>query len=83
MLKGRWRSLYKKQTVDFSILRYFIMACIALHNICIDRSDPSQLRYRLEVELLELMEKPLFRAVDKEESNLTRMKISNWLRMDH
>ena len=29
-----------------------------------------------------IMEKPLFRAVDKKESNLIRVKISNWLLMD-
>ena len=51
----------------------------ALHNICIDRPYPCQSRWRLEVEQLELMEKPLSRAVDKEESNLVRIKISNWL----
>ena len=29
-----------------------------------------------------IMEKPLSRAVDKEESNLIGVKISNWLLMD-
>ena len=29
-----------------------------------------------------IMEKPLSRAVDKKESNLIRVKISNWLLMD-
>ena len=57
-------------------LRYIIMAFIALHNICVDRSDPCQPRRRLKVEQLELMEKPLSRAVDKKKSNLIRMKIS-------
>ena len=53
------------------------MARIALRNICIDRSESCQPRWRLEVKQMELMEKPLSRAVDKEESNLIRMKISN------
>ena len=59
------------------------MACIALHSICINRSDPCQPQWRLEVEQLELTEKPLSRAVDNKESNLIRMKINNWLWMDH
>ena len=59
------------------------MACVALHNICIDRSDLCQPRWRLEVEQLELMEKSLSQAFDKEESNLIRMKISNCLCTDH
>ena len=54
-----------------------------LRFICNDRSDPCQSRWRLDVEQLELMEKPLSRAVDKEDLNLIRMKISNWLWMDH
>ena len=83
MLKGRWRFLYKKTECRLFNLRYIIMACIALHNICIDRSDPCQPRWRLEVEQLDLIEKPLSRAEDKEESSLNRMKISNWLWMDH
>ena len=41
------------------------MTCITLYNICIDRSNPCQPRWRLEVEKLELMEKSLSRAVDK------------------
>ena len=54
-----------------------------LRFICNDRSDPCQSRWRLDVEQLELMEKPLSHVVDKEDLNLIRMKISNWLWMDH
>ena len=42
MLKGRWRFLYEKTQCQLSNLRYVIMACIALHNICIGKSDPCQ-----------------------------------------
>ena len=59
------------------------MACIALHNLCIEISDPSQPRWRLEVDDLDLIRKRLRRAEDKRESNLNRLKISNWLWMDH
>ena len=36
MLKGRWRILYKKTECRRFNLHYVIIACIALHNICID-----------------------------------------------
>ena len=78
-----WRFLYKKTECRHFNLRYVIVASAALHSICIERSDPCQPSWRLEIEQLELMEKPLFRAVDKEESNLIRMKISSWVWMDH
>lgn len=35
------------------------MACIILHNICIEHNDPCEPRWRLEVNGLELFEKPL------------------------
>ena len=54
------------------------MACIALHNLCIEISDPSQPRWRLEVDDLDLIRKRLRRAEDKRDSSLNRLKISNW-----
>ena len=83
MLKGRWCFLYKKNRMPTFQLMYVVMACIALQNICIDRYDPCQPRSRLDLEQLELMEKLLSCAVDKEESNLIRLKINKSLWMDH
>ena len=37
-----WLFLYKKTECRLFNLRYVIIACIALHNICIDKSDPCQ-----------------------------------------
>ena len=59
------------------------MACIALHNLCIEISDPSQPRWRLEVDDLDLIRKRLRRVQDKRESSLNRLKISKWLWMDY
>ena len=44
MLKGRFRFLYEKTECESNNLRYVIMACIALHNICISENDPCQPR---------------------------------------
>ena len=81
MLKGRWRILFKN--TELFNLRYIVMACIALHNLCIEISDPCQPRWRLEVDDLDLIRKRLRRGEDKREASLNRLKISNWLWMDH
>ena len=81
MLKGRWRILFKN--TELFNLRYIVMACIALHNLCIEISDPCQPRWRLEVDDLDLIRKRLRRVEDKREASLNRLKISNWLWMDH
>jgi hypothetical protein len=83
MLKGRWRFLYKKTEARPENLRYIIMACIALHNVCIAENDPCQPRWQLEVQHLDLIRGSLVRQENKVKSNLNRMKISNWLWMDH
>lgn len=40
ILKGRWRCLYKPLEEKTSRVPTTIMACCALHNICIDVGDP-------------------------------------------
>lgn len=54
MLKSRWRILYKKTEMKSLNLKYIIMACAMLHNICILRNDPCNRRWLLTVEKLEL-----------------------------
>ena len=49
MLKGGWRFLYKKTEAQTEYLRYIIMACIALYNLCIAENDPCKPRCQLEV----------------------------------
>lgn len=83
MLKGRWRILFKQTECRLFNLRYITMACIALHNLCISVSDPCKPRWKLKVKDLGLMKKHLIRNENTKESNLNRMKISNWLWMDH
>ena len=58
------------------------MACIALHNLCIELADSCQPRWKLEVQELALIGKQLHREENMKESALNRMKISNWLWMD-
>ena len=84
MLKGRWLILFKKIECQLFNLRYIAMACITLHNLCIEIcTDPCQPRWSLEVDDLNLIRKRLRRPEDKRESSLNRLKISNWLWMDH
>ena len=83
MLKGRFRFLYKKAECQPNNLRYVIMACIALHNICISENDPCLPQWQLEVDQLDLIRGILIRQEHKEQSNLNRMKTSNWMWMEH
>ena len=83
MLEDQWRILYKKTDMRNFNLRYVVMECIKLHNLCIEHNDPCKPRWRLEVNDLKLSEKLLKRNVDINESNLNRTKISNWLWMNH
>ena len=38
-LKGQWRVLYRRNECNHKNVRTVTMACIVLHNICIDRGD--------------------------------------------
>ena len=82
MLKERWHILFKTTEFQLFNLRYILMACIALLNLCIEISDPCQPRWRLKVNDLDLIRKRLHRAEDKREPSLNRLQMSNWLWMD-
>ena len=60
-------------------LKYIIMACIMLHNLCIDHNDPCEPRWRLEVLQLGLVKRRGSWSENKEMSDLNRMKICNRL----
>ncbi len=80
MLKGRWRFLFKQTECRMFNLKYIIMVCIMLHNICIAQNDPCEPRWRLTVKNLSLINKNLSkRGEDKNSSDLNRLKVSNWL----
>ena len=38
-LKGRWRALYRKYAASQEFFEINILACIVLHNICIEKGD--------------------------------------------
>ena len=83
MLKGDWRILFKRIECRLFNLRYIILACIALHSLCISVSDTYKPRWKLHIQDLGLIKKRIIRNESNVESNLNRMKISNWLWMDH
>ena len=83
MLKGRWHFLYKKTEAQPENLCYIIMACIAIHNLCIAENDPCKPPWQLEVHELDLIRGSLIREESKVKSNLNWMKILNWLWMNH
>ena len=79
MLKGRFRIIYKKAECRRHNVKAVIMACIALHNLCIVRSDPCLPRWQLRVERLNLIRKPTKRTQDRQLSQEIRAKITRWL----
>ena len=83
MLKGRWRFLLKETECRPNNIRYIIMACIALHNVCIDEDDPCEPRWQLEVDDLALIRTRITRTENRDMSDLNRLKISNWLWLNH
>ena len=87
MLKGRWCNRYKKAEAQPENLRYIIMACIALHNLCIAENDPCKPRWQLEVHERDLIRTSLIREDSKVKSNLNQMnflnRMKNWLWMNH
>ena len=83
MFKGRWRILFRHTECRLFNLIYIIMACIALYSLCISVSDSCKPTWKLHVRDLGLIKKHVIRNESTVESNLNRVKISNWLWIDH
>ena len=79
MLKGRWRIIYKKIEIRKHNLKFVVMACIMLHNLCIHIDDPCNPRWQLDVTELFLNDKNIQRSENKEESIDKSKRISEWL----
>ena len=60
-------------------LKYVIMSCVMLHNLCISVNDPCQPQWHVEVKELGLIKKDFIHTDNKGEANLNRLEISNWL----
>lgn len=54
------------------------MACITLHNICIDRSDPCKPRWKLEVKQVDLIRRGEGRA-NAPGAEEVRGTVTDWL----
>ena len=79
MLKSRFRILYKKTEMKVFNLKYIIMTCTMLHNLCIARRDRCNPRWRLSVDELELGSRNIPRQLSYRKSNENATKIANWL----
>ena len=79
MLKGRWQIIYKKIEIRKHNLKYVVMVCIMLHNLCIHIDDPCNPRWQLDVTELSLNDKNIQRSENKKESIDNSKRISEWL----
>lgn len=79
ILKGRWRILYKKMECRRRNVTAVIMACIALHNLCIKWHDHCLPRWQLLVKKLNLIRKPTKRTKDKRLYERVRLRVTRWL----
>ena len=55
------------------------MACIALHNICIEKNDPCKPRWRLEVKKLHLIHSQGNKEKTTTQAHEVRSRITHWL----
>ena len=74
MLKGRWRILYKQTECRMYNLKYVIMSCIMLHNLCISVNDTCEPWWCLDVKEFGLIKKDFIRTEKKGEADLNRLK---------
>ena len=70
--------LYKKCEAKLHV-KYVIMVCVLLHNLCIARNDPCNPRWELHVDELGIIAGNVHRRENKEESRQIANKISDWL----
>ena len=79
MMKGRWRLLHKKTECRLENIKYIILTCIVLHNLCIHFHDPCKPRWERKIKHLRVRNRIYGRQQDKNASERNRLKISNWL----
>ena len=79
MLKGRWRLIYKKCESKMHNVKYVVMTCVFLHNLCNARLDPCNPRWKLHVDELSLVEKNIPRTKNKGQLRETATKIAEWV----
>lgn len=76
-LKGRWRILFNKTSCHFKNLKDIIKACVLLHNMCIERGDACERRWKLEDEEIATMSKRIEAIEDEDHpSKQSCMKIA-------
>ena len=78
MLKGRFRILYRCEA-KLRNVKYILMACVMLHNLCITRNDPCNPRWKLTVDQLSLIRKNVTRSENKEQSAKVADKVADWV----
>ena len=79
MLKGRWRFIYKKCEAKMRNVKYVLMACVLLHNLCIERRDPCNPRWKLRVDQINMIPRNVPRKEDKVHAGQIANKVADWV----
>ena len=60
-------------------VKYVVMACVLLDDLCIARQDPCNPRWKLHVDKLSLVERNIPRTENKGQSQEIVSKIAEWV----
>ena len=60
-------------------VKYVVMTCVLLHNLCIARQDLCNPRWKLHVDELSLVERNIPRTENKGQSREIAGKIAEWV----
>lgn len=60
-------------------VKYVVMACVLLDDLCIARQDPCNPRWKLHVDKLILVERNIPRTKNKGQSREIVIKIAEWV----
>ena len=60
-------------------VKYVVMACVLLHNLCLARQDSNKPRLKLHVGELSLVERNIPRTENKGQSREIATKIAEWV----
>ena len=79
IMKGRWHLVSKKCKYKMHNVKYVVMVCLLLHNLCIARQDLCSPRLKSHFDELGLVERNIPLTENKGQSREIASKIDEWV----